>query len=176
MQAELEYIRQSMTSKAKKMAVSIVAALLLIFLYSIIFSFSAQDGEQSGSLSHMISEKCVAFLNSLSGGQWTQNFMQGLADYFEHPIRKIAHFAEYACMGVLVYSVWRPWMERGRRLFLLALLWVFVSAAADEIHQLFVPGRWGSPADVLLDTCGGAFGILLCVFAEKTYRRIRRRG
>ena len=118
----------------------------------------------------------MAFLNSLSGREWTQNFMQGLADYFEHPIRKIAHFAEYACMGVLVYSVWRPWMERGRRLFLLVLIWVFVSAAADEIHQLFVPGRWGSPADVLLDTCGGAFGVLLCVFAEKTYRKIRRRG
>jgi len=165
-----------MTSKLKRMAVSIVAALLLMFLYSIIFSFSAQDGEQSGSLSHMISEKCVAFLNSLSGGEWTQSFMQGLADYFEHPIRKIAHFAEYACMGVLVYCVWRPWMVRGKRLFLVVALWVFVSGSADEIHQLFVPDRWGSFADVLLDTCGGTFGLLLCVFAERIYHKIRRRG
>lgn len=176
MQAESECTRQSMTSKAKKMAVSIVAALLLTFLYSIIFSFSAQDGEQSGSLSHMISEKCVAFLNSLSGGEWTQSFMLGLADYFEHPIRKIAHFAEYACMGVLIYTMLRPWNKRDKKLFLTVLLWVIVSAAADEIHQLFVPDRWGSFADVLLDTCGGAFGLLLCVLAEKIYRKIRRSG
>ncbi|MBE5874320.1 MAG: VanZ family protein, partial [Lachnospiraceae bacterium] len=50
------------------------------------------------------------------------------------------------------------------------------SAAADEIHQLFVPDRWGSFADVLLDTCGGAFGVLICVFAERIYHKIRRRG
>lgn len=156
-----------MTNKVTKMAVTLLAALLLIFLYSIIFSFSAQSGEQSGSLSYMISEKCVAFFNSLAGGGWTQSFMQGLADYFEHPIRKIAHFAEYACMGVLVYTMLRPWLKRGRKLFLIVLLWVLASAAADEIHQLFVPDRWGSLADVLLDACGGAFGILLCVFTEK---------
>lgn len=165
-----------MTIKAKKMAVSIVAALLLIFLYSIIFSFSEQDGEQSGSLSHMISEKCVAFLNSLSGKQWTQNFMRNLADYFEHPIRKLAHFAEYAFMGILVYVMFRPWMLRGKRLFQVVSLWVFVSAAADEVHQLFVPGRWGSLADVCLDTFGGVFGILLCLLAEKIYQIIRRKG
>ncbi len=175
MPAESKYIRASMTKIMKKknanfykkMAVTIVAAVILLMLYSLIFSFSDQSAEQSGSLSHMISEKCVAFLNALSGKGWTAVFQQELAAYFENPIRKLAHFAEYALMGTLVYTLWRPWMDRGRKLYVLVIVWVLLSAAGDEFHQLFVPGRYGCLPDVLLDTCGGIFGVLFCVCAEK---------
>lgn len=144
-----------------------MAAVMLLLLYSLIFSFSAQDAEQSGSLSHLISEKCVEIFNSLSGKRWTETFMRELTLYFENPIRKLAHFAEYACMGILVYTMWRPWKNRDRKLYGFVVLWVFLSAAGDEFHQLFVPGRYGSFADVLLDTCGGAFGMWMCVLLEK---------
>lgn len=150
-----------------------MAALFLFLLYLIIFGFSAQDSQESGDLSRMISEKCVEFVNVLTGKKWSVLFMEEMAAYFEHPIRKLAHFMEYACMGILVYTMWRPWKERGRVLYLLTLIWVFVSAAGDEIHQLFVPGRYGCLADVLLDTCGGGTGILLCVLCEKIWHKYR---
>ena len=89
-----------------------MAAILLVLLYLLIFAFSGQDGEESGSLSSMISEKCAELLNAISGKHWTQNVIDSMAAYFEHPIRKLAHFSEYACMGVLLYGVWRPWKER----------------------------------------------------------------
>lgn len=155
---------KSRSAIIKKTAVSALAAVVLFVLYAVIFSFSGQDGEASGNLSFYVSEKCVGIMNSISGRHWT-------AEYFEHPIRKLAHFSEYACMGILVYILLRPWLERGKKLYLIIVLWVFVSAAADEIHQLFVPGRCGSPADVCLDTLGGAFGILICVLLEKIVRR-----
>ena len=50
-----------------------------------------------------------------------------------------------------------------------------VSAGADEFHQLFVPGRYGCFADVVLDTCGGAFGLLVCVCVEKIVRRRKQK-
>lgn len=150
--------------------VTAVAALFLFLLYAVIFGFSEQDGQTSGSLSRAISEKCVEIINALSGRRWSEVFMEELAVYFEHPIRKLAHFLEYACMGILVYVMWRPWKARRRALYLLVLAWVFVSAAADEFHQLFVPGRYGCFPDVLLDACGGGFGILLCVSAEKLFK------
>ena len=161
-----------MKNNKKKIAVSVVAAILLVLLYLLIFAFSGQDGEESGSLSSMISEKCAELLNAISGKHWTQNVIDSMAAYFEHPIRKLAHFSEYACMGMLLYGVWRPWKERNRKLYLLIVLWVFVSAGADEFHQLFVPGRYGCFADVVLDTCGGAFGLLVCVCVEKIVRRV----
>ena len=158
----------------KKQAVTIVAAVMLFVLYSLIFSFSDQDAERSGSLSYMISEKCVEIFNALSGKQWTAVFRQELAAYFENPIRKFAHLTEYAVMGVLFYTMWRPWKSRDKKLYTLVIFWVFFSAAGDEIHQLFVPGRYGGFADVILDTCGGSFGVFLCVCAEKLYNRYQK--
>lgn len=160
-------------NKKRNMAVSIVAAILLFLLYVLIFSFSEQDGETSGSLSYLISQKCVELFDALAGRNWTEVFKESLATYFENPIRKLAHFAEYAVMGTLVYTMWRPWKARSFRLYLLVVIWVFASAAGDEIHQLYVPGRYGSAADVLLDTCGGIFGMICCIFCEKMKNTIK---
>ncbi|MCM1187816.1 MAG: VanZ family protein [bacterium] len=157
----------------RKVAITVPVTILLLALYIMIFGFSAQDGEQSGSFSQMISEKCVEWINNLSGRQWSEMFMEDLAEYFEHPIRKLAHFMEYACMGVLVYVLLSQWTRPGRKRCLFTVVWVFLSAASDEFHQLFVPGRYGSMADVLLDTCGGAFGMLMCLLLAKCQRRRR---
>lgn len=152
-----------------------MAAVLLLMLYWFIFRFSAQDGEQSGSLSQLISEKCVEAINSLSGRHWSRAVMEELAEYFEHPIRKLAHFSEYACMGILVYILLSQWIERGKRLWFFVTGWVFISAAGDEFHQLFVPGRYASFADVCLDTCGGAFGMALCVLCLKIGIKVKNK-
>lgn len=160
---------------AQKLIVTGIAAAMLGILYSMIFSFSAQDSVQSGSLSRMISEKCVNFVNALSGASWSEAQMAGMAEYFEHPLRKMAHFSEYACMGILVYTLWSQWMRQGRRLYLLTVVWVFLSAAGDEFHQYFVPGRYASVADVLLDTCGGAAGMLFGICGLALWRRHRKK-
>ena len=151
--------------------ITVPAAILLLALYTVIFGFSAQDAEQSGSLSLRISEGCVELLNALTGGHLSGQ-LDELALYFEHPVRKLAHFGEYMCVGVLVYLVWSPWLKKGRGLYCLVVLWVFVSGGCDEIHQFFVPGRYCSFADVCLDTVGGAFGLFLCLLAARV-RRLR---
>ena len=174
MRQESGYTRPLVMKRNKqKIAVSTVAAIFLVLLYLLIFAFSGQTGEESGSLSAMISEKCAELLNVISGKHWTQSVIDSMAVYFEHPIRKLAHFSEYACMGILLYGVWRPWLEKGHKLYLFIIFWVFLSAGADEFHQLFIPGRYGCFADVLLDTCGGAFGLLLCVCGERLVWKIR---
>jgi len=157
----------------RKVFITAVSGALLLALYMLIFSFSAQDAEESGSLSRMISEKCVEFFNQLSGRHWSEEVMESFEEYFEHSIRKLAHFMVYACMGVLVFILWIQWILRRKALYFLTVVWVFLSAAGDEFHQLFVPGRYGSFADVLLDTAGGIFGMLFCVLVEKCYRKLR---
>lgn len=169
--------------RSKKIVVSSIATIFLILLYAVIFSFSEQDGEASGGLSRMISEKCVAFLNFLSGKNWTEVMMKGLVEYFENPIRKMAHFGEYAVMGVLLFGIWYPWVgvtcdrKKGFLVVLkIGIPWVFVSAALDEFHQLFVPGRYGCFADVLLDTAGGCFGLLCCIWMVKRIVRKKEKS
>ena len=153
------------------MLISVPAAILLLALYILIFGFSDQDAEQSGALSMRFSEGCVEFLNAITGWRWSASFIYDLAKYFEHPVRKLAHFGEYMCVGILTYLVWSPWMNKRKVLYILVVILVFVSAALDEIHQYFVPGRWCSFADVCLDTAGGAVGLLLCLFAARVRRR-----
>ncbi len=168
----------------KKIVVSSIATIFLVLLYCLIFGFSEQDGETSGGLSRMISEKCVELLNMLSGRNWSELMMEGLAEYFENPIRKLAHFAEYAVMGGLLFGIWYPWLGLSRKgdrglwkripyLVKIIVPWIFVSAAFDEIHQLFVPGRCGNFLDVLLDTCGGCFGLLCCMLMTKILRKTK---
>lgn len=169
-------------NKQKKIVVSSIATIFLILLYALIFSFSEQDGETSGGLSRMISEKCVELLNALSGRRFTDLMMESMAEYFENPIRKLAHFCEYAVMGGLLFGIWYPWFgiagkERKTKsgkmrkqwpaLIKIIIPWVFVSAALDEIHQLFVPDRCGNFWDVLLDTSGGCFGLFCCMIGVK---------
>lgn len=80
-------------------------------------------------------------------------------------VRKAAHITEYAILGLLVWrAMLKPnaanphgwlWSQAG-----FALLFVVLYATSDEIHQAFVPSRQASVWDVLLDTLGGAFGLL----------------
>ena len=76
-----------------------MAAILLVLLYRLIFVFSGQDGEESGSLSAMISEKCAELLNAISGKHWTQNVLDSMAGFFLHPLRKLAHFCYCTACG-----------------------------------------------------------------------------
>jgi VanZ family protein len=81
-------------------------------------------------------------------------------------VRKCAHLTEYAILALLVWRALRtsartprqPWDWRiaWQTIFIVALY-----AASDEIHQAFVPSREASIRDVLLDTAGGIFAILV---------------
>jgi len=78
----------------------------------------------------------------------------GLGDW-DLLLRKLAHAAEFAVLGVLVLRA----VERPALAFLLASAY----AVSDEIHQIFVRGRLGSPLDVLIDVAGVAVGIALAL-------------
>ncbi len=156
----------------RKILITVPAAVLLLALYLVIFGFSAQNGEQSGSVSMQLSEKCVEILNAISGKHWENTAVESAAMFFEHPLRKLAHFSEYACMGILIFSIVYQWVM-GKKKYLIATLWVFLSAAVDEWHQYFVPGRYASIKDVLLDTCGGICGIVLLTLIIKGRKKSR---
>lgn len=81
--------------------------------------------------------------------------------------RKICHFSEYAVLGVLILralrsSGWRvTQLDPAVSLRLVALCLASAYAASDEFHQTFIPGRSPSVFDVLIDTAGAAFGLIV---------------
>ena len=68
-------------------------------------------------------------------------------------LRKVAHFAEYAVLGLLLVRA------LGRDA--LAAAAGVAYAASDELHQHFVSGRHASPLDVAIDAAGVLVGIAI---------------
>jgi len=68
-------------------------------------------------------------------------------------LRKLAHTAEYALLGGLIF--------RATRSAPAAVLLASAYAVTDEVHQAFATGRHGSPLDWLIDTAGAVLGVAL---------------
>ncbi|MDR5588517.1 VanZ family protein [Clostridium aquiflavi] len=125
--------------------------ILLILWMIIIFVMSNQPAvvsDKQSSLAIMILTQLGINMNSIFGE---------LANFI---VRKIAHFLEYMILGILILNVLEIQYTR-QKIRLLGMMLVFLYACSDEIHQVFVPGREGAFRDVLIDTCGGTFGILI---------------
>ena len=71
---------------------------------------------------------------------------------------------------ILSYNLLRFYVKNNM-IYIYALIIVFGYASTDEFHQLFVVGRSGQFKDVLIDTSGGTFGILLVYLKNKFSKR-----
>ena len=95
-------------------------------------------------------------------------------------VRKIAHFTEYALLGVFFAVdvwLWKGRLGKLRHILLIAWLCGTAYAMSDEFHQLFVEGRSGELLDVLIDSSGTLVGVAsVCVIIHwivlKRYRII----
>lgn len=132
---------------------------MLICNLIFIWGNSLLPGEISGSISDWV-RKILAILFSGTG----EDIPGGL------PIRKLAHFTEFACLGALLS--WRfgmlgkPWT--------LALYPGIAAACVDESIQIFVPDRGPGLRDVAID-CGGVLaGMILLYFGHLYFRRKQR--
>jgi len=80
-------------------------------------------------------------------------------------IRKTGHFLGYGMLALTWLRAW--WMTLPKSVFLtdafLALLGTAMTASADELHQTLLPGRTGTPWDVLID-CSGAITLQLLMY------------
>jgi VanZ family protein len=81
-------------------------------------------------------------------------------------VRKCAHLTEYGILAVLVWRARRKPFRGDRRPWRWSEaaegLWVNVFyATTDEFHQTFIPSREGCIRDVLIDSTGAVFGLLL---------------
>lgn len=94
----------------------------------------------------------LIFIFSTLPGQGTP------ADFLTGVSRKIAHFVEFAILMFLFFKVIRLYFkETFTHAIFIAIFFSVMYAISDELHQLFVFGRFGTIRDVVIDT----FGILL---------------
>jgi VanZ family protein len=74
----------------------------------------------------------------------------------------VFHFFEYAGFAILLSRAIRSgsYGKNKARLLLIVMTAAIVYAFSDEFHQLFVPGRTASVADLAVDFSGSFFAVL----------------
>lgn len=154
----------------------ILFLLMLAITFYIIFNFSAQDGEISGSISQKVTEFIVKVVSKVK----TMDIATQLR-WIEklHPIiRKLAHFGIYTVVGFSIMGFICTFDMRNIFKLLISFSVGVTYAISDEIHQSFIPGRGPSMIDVGIDALGVLTGIFilitLIVFVEAIVEWLRR--
>jgi VanZ family protein len=149
----------------------IIILILLFGTFAIIFGFSNQNGEESSGISKKVSEAIINIVNKNKSIEEKTQMIKTI----EPVIRKLAHFSIYTVVGFLLMAFASTYDVSFKRKFVICLIIGFLYASSDEIHQLFINGRSGKIADVLLDTTGVWTGILICNLIIKCWENARNK-
>lgn len=144
-------------TKLLHLGIQILSFLPALLLLCMIFGFSAQTGEESGSLSFQISLFLVKLFSPFLPAASTNEILIARAEAIHFFVRKAAHMTEYFFLTLSLQLPMQTCLKHrfsfSRRLFL-GLSAAVIFAATDELHQSFVAGRSGNIADVCIDSVG----------------------
>ena len=137
---------------------SFLPALALMYM---IYSFSSQPADSSSSTSFYISRKVVQVVDLVAQKNWDDWEIDQHAARIHGIVRKAAHVTEFFLLAVAVSFPLYVYGVRGILLMILAGVICVGYACGDEYHQSLVDGRAASSRDVLIDSVGVLFGIIL---------------
>ncbi len=141
----------------------------------LIFYYSSQTAVESSNLSGGITRRFLESILNISKIKLSETDRLLWLEIMEIVIRKAAHMAEYAVLGIAVAYPVYVYGKRGKTLILWSELICIIYAATDEFHQLFVPGRAGLISDVIIDGLGALIGCYLYLIIKKGDRHRRKK-
>lgn len=137
-----------------------ISWILVVICMGIIFSLSAQNGEESSELSN----------------SFVRTFLEKLGLTIEEGfLRSCAHCLEFAGLSVLIFNAVFATFEM-RLTPLIAFVVTVFYAITDEIHQIFVPDRAFQLSDILVDSTGALIGIIVSLIILRLYLTVKERG
>ena len=148
----------------------IIFAILTLLWVAVIFSFSLQPGEVSGSLSGSFLNKVLEWF-APGVFEKLETMPQEQLDIWHVVLRKCAHFTEFAVLGVL--SSLTLLQTKVSRRVLVAMAFCLVVASIDETLQLFVDGRAGRVVDVIIDGAGALSGVGVISALRSVYKLLK---
>ena len=135
----------------------------------LIFGFSAQSGSESSGISQKVSEWAVMLFTDTTFSELPINQQQQI----EFIIRKLAHFSEYAVLGILFVSLVSVY-QKPKTWYGISAFAGLLYAATDEWHQSFTPNRAPALKDVLIDFSGVVTGILFVFVIQFLFAKFKK--
>ncbi len=133
----------------KRLAIALVGVLLLANL-----AFIWGNSALPGAASSQVSGEAMNIFGFL---------VKAFGPLGEKVLRKIAHMAEFACLGLLAKTLWGLLEKRG---ITAPVLFGLLAACVDETIQAFISGRSSSVIDVWVDLLGLMLGIALALLGQ----------
>lgn len=98
------YIKKETFVKAdtRQRAIYILSVVLVITMLCVIFRFSAANATHSSHLSEGVCIRLVRELSAIFPQKFPEEKLVKVAEAIEYPVRKCAHFTEYAVLGITV--------------------------------------------------------------------------
>ena len=149
----------------KMMIARVVLTVLTVAAVAAIFYNSSQSAIESTERSSPLTD-------------WINGILAGFPIPFsvtESFIRKLAHFTEYAILGVMLSVTYYVYQLKIRTALITTLITGAAVAVIDEIIQLFPAGRSCQVSDMLLDFCGVAFAAVIVMVIIRTIENNRRK-
>lgn len=147
--------------------------IFFILILIVLFYSSGQTYEEQSLIPDLKrflpNEPFKEILSTLQIPYWGSTISieeRGYHAFVEFLIRKSAHFFIFGALAAAIYYAFRK--------FILAFVITAGFAVIDEYHQSLTGGRTPTIHDVLLDSFGAAF-VLLVIFVIKTYRSKRKK-
>ena len=155
----------------------IIAFSALVIWMGVIFFLSSQNGEDSqktsGGLVQGVVDMVVEDFDSLP-----ENEKEDIFSKFSFSIRTVAHFVEFAILGILSFlaALTLSFSEETekRKIFwriIFCVAFCFLYACSDEIHQMFSDGRSAQILDIIVDTLGSFTGMGFVALIVKWYEK-----
>lgn len=137
-----------------------------VCITAVIFWNSMQNAQTSNDLSDGVLTVVKPILSRLVGDS---------EEIMDLIVRKAAHFVEFAALGLCLGGLADGLRARfwHNSLVFFPLFTVLSVAVTDEFIQSF-SDRTSAVKDVILDFCGGAFGLAVMVLVLTALQRIRR--
>ena len=134
----------------------VLASTFLAALLAFIWINSAMPGQTSGQLSGFVGKILGAILPFLSPDSPNGAYL----------VRKIAHFSEFAALGMSLGWLFGMYLRRRWPQMLLPFGCGVAAACIDETIQIFSPGRYCSVVDVCIDSAGVLTGLSFLLLAH----------
>ncbi len=138
-----------------------------------IFFHSAKTATQSSAQSDPIAKVVYSIIvpdDTVMTAEQRADIMEKIQFF----VRKSAHFLIFAALGFSFFASLSTHFINTKNKFILSQVFSTAYAISDEVHQLFVEGRAGRVGDVLIDSAGAFFGILICFVAVFIITKIKK--
>lgn len=147
----------------------IIIRVILILWLIIIFMFSNQASDKSNTTSDHVTETITSTITTITKeGKITKEKQKEININTRVIVRKTAHFLAFLILGIITFMVLKDINKLTiKYLILISISFCFIYACSDEIHQLFISGRTAQVLDILIDTIGASFGVLIMYLLKK---------